>query len=284
MAENRAIDERMVVRMSEHQSSESLAAVLRSGDHGLASQTEALPAAIGMDDDGHGVIADLSDAPIAIVAGPDGSGKSTALNAIVCSLLMSRSPSELNLLLFDPTGVELTQYRGIRHLVEAPIADQQGALRALRWLEQARIQRLETFRQARARNLAEYNARAGRPMQHLVLVGDEFETVLQQSGEAAETVTRVTRDAESVGIHLLVSMPTEVASDLVRVVRHDRRHVIVFGRVSDEALARAPSDERARIPAHSLLYQAPGSGRALRLRGLEVSDSDLQAVVQRWRT
>lgn len=268
--------------MSELQSSESLAVLLRA--NGPASETDSLPAAIGLDDDGRGVIADLSHAPIAIVAGPDGSGKSTALNAIVCSLLLSRSPSELNLLLFDPTGVELIQYRGIRHLVEAPISDQQGALRALRWLEQARIQRLETFRQARVRNLAEYNAGAAHPMPHLAFVGDEFETVLQQNGEAAETVTRVTRDAGSVGVHLLASMPTEVASDLVRVVPHDRRHVIVFGRVSDDVLARPPLDERARIPAHSLLYQAPGSGRALRLRGLQVSDSDLQAVVQRWRT
>lgn len=269
--------------MSDRPPSVSLATVLDSGDYELASRLGALPAAIGLDVDGQGVVADLSNASIIVVAGPDGSGKSTALNAILCSLLMGRSPQELNLVLFDPTGVELTQYRGIRHLTEAPITDSDGALRALRWLEQTRMQRLESFRQVGVRSLDEYNAGVERQMPHLLFVGDEFETVLQHNREVAETVASVTRDADSVGIHLLVSMPTDVASELIRVVPHDWRHVLVFGRVSDEALALPPPGEPARIPAYSLLYQSPGSRTAVRLTGLDVPDSDLQDVVRRWR-
>lgn len=262
----------------------TLAGILRSGDMGLASQPGTLPAAIGQDDDGQGVVADLAGASVVLVAGPDGSGKSTAVNAVVCSLLMSRTPSEVNLLLFDPTGVELTQYRGVPHLAQPPITEAAGALHALRWLDGARTERLETFRRASVRDLAAYNqGDLGRRLPHLVFVGDEFETVLQQGNEAADAVTSVTRDAEAVGIHLVVSMPTEVASDLIRLTPHDWRHVIVFGRVTDDVLARPPSDERARIPPHSLLYQSPRSREAVRLQGVQVSGSELQEVVGRWR-
>jgi DNA segregation ATPase FtsK/SpoIIIE, S-DNA-T family len=268
--------------MTADQPPATLAAILRSGDMGLASQPGTLPAAIGQDDDGQGVVANLASASVVLVAGPDGSGKSSAVNAIVCSLLMSRTPSELNLLLFDPTGVELTQYRGIRHLAQPPITDAAEALRTLQRLERARRERLEMFRAAGVRDLAAYHERASRPrLPHLVFVGDEFETVLQQGSEAAELVVSVTRDAEAVGIHFVVSMPTEVASDLIRLIPHEWRHVIVFGRVTDDVLVRPPSDEPSRIPAHSLLYQAPRSREAVRLQGVQVSSSELQEILRR---
>lgn len=268
--------------MDADQTRVTLADLLRSGDRGLASQLGTLPAAIGHNDEAQGILADLTKTSIVLVAGPDGSGKSTAVNAIVCSLLMSRSPSDLNLLLFDPTGVELTQYRGVPHLAQAPITDPEEALRALRWLEGARMERLELFRRAGVRDLAAYNERAEGRLPHMVFVGDEFETVLQQSREAAGVLASVTRNAQAVGIHLVVSMPTDVASDLIRLVPHDWRHVIVFGRVNDDLLVRQPSDESGRIPAHSLLYQSPGSRRALRLHGAAVSNSEVQDVVRRW--
>lgn len=57
----------------------------------------------------------LASSPHLLIAGATGSGKSVALNGIICSLLVANSPYDVNFALIDPKKVELSQYAGIPH-------------------------------------------------------------------------------------------------------------------------------------------------------------------------
>ena len=60
---------------------------------------------------------DLADRPHLLIAGATGSGKSVAVNGIITSLLMSRSPFDCQFTLIDPKKVELIQYASLPHTV-----------------------------------------------------------------------------------------------------------------------------------------------------------------------
>ena len=66
---------------------------------------------------GNPLVADLSTLPHLLIAGRTGTGKSVCLNAIITSILMTRKPDEVRLLLIDPKMVELSGYSRLPHLM-----------------------------------------------------------------------------------------------------------------------------------------------------------------------
>jgi len=99
------------------------------------SQSKAkLPICLGVDTVGSNVIADLTDAPHLLIAGSEGSGKSTALNSMLLSMLFAKSPNELRLILVDSKTVEFSQYQNLPHLLTPIITDPDSTVATLAWL------------------------------------------------------------------------------------------------------------------------------------------------------
>ena len=66
-----------------------------------------------------------------LVAGTTGSGKSVCVNTLISSILFSRKPEEVKLLLIDPKMVELSFYNGIPHLMAPVVTDMKKAAAVL---------------------------------------------------------------------------------------------------------------------------------------------------------
>ena len=86
-----------------------------------------IPVGLGKDIAGKPVITDLAKMPHLLVAGTTGSGKSVCVNTLISSILFSRKPEEVKLLLIDPKMVELSIYNGIPHLMAPVVTDMKKA-------------------------------------------------------------------------------------------------------------------------------------------------------------
>ena len=91
-----------------------------------------IPVGLGKDIAGKPVITDLAKMPHLLVAGTTGSGKSVCVNTLISSILFSRKPEEVKLLLIDPKMVELSVYNGIPHLMAPVVTDMKKAAAVLR--------------------------------------------------------------------------------------------------------------------------------------------------------
>ena len=71
--------------------------------------------------------------PHLLIAGRTGTGKSVCLNAMILSILMTKRPDEVKLILIDPKMVELSQFKRIPHLMHPVVTDMKKAESLLAW-------------------------------------------------------------------------------------------------------------------------------------------------------
>ncbi len=116
-----------------------------------------LPLYLGKDAEGRPLVHDLADMPHLLIAGSTGTGKSVCLNTIILSLLMTRRPDEVKMIMVDPKVVELSDYGKLPHLMHPVVTDMKKAEAILAWAVDKMEERYDLLRRARVRNIAEYN-------------------------------------------------------------------------------------------------------------------------------
>src|SRR5439155_20100165 len=166
-----------------------------------------LPIGIGMDVAGKPVVADLTRMPHLLVAGATGSGKSVCINSLITSLLVTRTPDEVQLILIDPKQVELSQYRGLPHLRLPVVTDMEKVVAALRWTVLEMERRYGMFAEVGARNIVAFNDRyAAERLPYLVIVIDELADLMMTAPEDVERlICRLAQLGRAAGVHLVVA-------------------------------------------------------------------------------
>src|SRR6185295_2288695 len=126
-------------------------------DEGVQKAKSRLTLGLGKDIAGAPVAVDLAKMPHLLVAGTTGSGKSVAVNGMICSLLFNATPDEVRLLMIDPKMVELSIYEGIPHLLLPVVTDPKKANLALRWAVDEMERRYDLISKSGVRDIASYN-------------------------------------------------------------------------------------------------------------------------------
>ena len=137
-----------------------------------------LPIALGQDVAGVPYATDLAGMPHLLIAGATGSGKSVCVNAIIASLLCTRTPDEVQFIMIDPKMVELTAYNGVPHLRAPVVIELERVVGVLNWATREMESRYKQFNRARARNIEAYNQmlvqKRDKPLPYIVVVIDEL--------------------------------------------------------------------------------------------------------------
>lgn len=183
-----------------------------------------LPMAIGCTISNEVFIADLCKMPHILVAGATGQGKSVGLNAIITSLLYHKHPAELKFVLIDPKMVEFSLYSKLEHHYLAKLPDEEDAIitdpmKVITTLNSLAIEmdnRYALLRNARARNIKEYNTKyvnrvlnpekGHKYLPYIVVIIDEFCDLIMMAGKEVEMpIARIAQKARAVGIHMIIA-------------------------------------------------------------------------------
>lgn len=153
----------------------------------------------------------LVEMPHLLIAGTTDSGKSTAINGAICTMLRNNpSPEALQFCLFDmKEGVEFSFYEGLPHLYKdiGIIDDPEKVLdAAMPMLKSEMDRRLRMIKQ-HYKNVKEYNMhhRKNRlPM--LVVIFDEIASLVEIFGDRFTVpLTTLARTGRAAGIHIIIS-------------------------------------------------------------------------------
>ena len=189
-----------------------------------AQEKMELPIAFGKTISNECFVTDLAKMPHLLMAGATGTGKSVGLNAVLASLLYTKHPSELKLVLVDPKKVEFSLYSALdRHYLakmpdeeEAVITDVKKVVRTLNSLCIEMDSRYDLLKSAKVRKITEYNEKfckrmlnpehGHRYLPYIVVVIDEFGDLIMTAGKEVELpIARLAQLARAVGIHLIIA-------------------------------------------------------------------------------
>jgi S-DNA-T family DNA segregation ATPase FtsK/SpoIIIE len=116
-----------------------------------------LPLAIGKDDKGGVIIADLARMPHLLISGVTGSGKSVCMYSIILGLLKKYSPAELKFIMADLKVVELCDYKNLPHLQFLVLTEHKEILHSLKWCVEEIHRRSMILAASDCQQLYDYN-------------------------------------------------------------------------------------------------------------------------------
>jgi len=194
------------------------------------AEDAALPVIFGKDILGKPILQDLARMPHLLIAGATGSGKSVCINTLINSLLLTRSPKQLRLLLIDPKQVEFTVYRGLPHLLVPPVSDMRKAMLAFNKVIMEMDQRYEKFAEAGVRNLEAYNGKMKQDqLPYIVVIIDEYADLMLVAGDEVEDgVQRITQMARAAGIHLVLGTQRPSVNVVTGVIKANLPSRVAF--------------------------------------------------------
>jgi DNA segregation ATPase FtsK/SpoIIIE, S-DNA-T family len=262
-----------------------------------------LAIAMGKDINGNIATADLATMPHLLIAGSTGSGKSVAINAMIMSILYKATPDQARLILVDPKRVELGIYEGVPHLHTPIITEPKLAANALRNAVREMERRLKVLAGRGVRNIDQYNklfeekgtpslfdedgVNEEKPLPYIVIIIDELADLMMiDQSNVEESITRLAQMARAVGIHLVLATQrpsVDVITGLIKANVPSRMSFRVASKIDSRTILDANGAE-ALLGKGDMLYLPSGSARLLRLHAPFVTEKEIHAVVEFWKT
>jgi len=273
-----------------------------------------LPIALGKDIAGAPVVTELSKTPHLLVAGTTGSGKSVCINTLIMSLVYSRTPDQVRLIMVDPKMLELSVYEGIPHLLAPVVTDMRKAANALRWCIGEMDRRFLVMARLGVRNIAGYNAKVeagikkGEPIKnplfemnaanpdavaddlpvlpYIVVIVDELADLMMiTKKKIEEVIIRIAQRARAAGIHLVLATQRPSVDVVTGLIKANVPSRIAF-QVSSRADSRTVLDQMGAeqlLGQGDMLYMPPGTSHPQRVHGAFVSDEEVKQVTAHLR-
>jgi DNA segregation ATPase FtsK/SpoIIIE, S-DNA-T family len=272
-----------------------------------------LPIALGKDVSGKPLVSDLAKMPHLLIAGATGSGKSVCINSIVASILYSKSPKDVRLIMVDPKVVELKVFNSLPHMLIPVVTEPKKVPAALKWLLGEMEQRYQIFAKANVRNISGFNARKrgakadSTPpidpqasltgvdplaaddieipdrLPYIIAIIDELADLMMVAPAEIETsIARLAQLARAAGIHLIIATQRPSVNVITGVIKANLPSRIAF-QVASQVDSRTILDTKGAdtlIGRGDMLFSPPGTSRLVRAQGAFVSDEEVQELVE----
>ena len=260
-----------------------------------------IPVYLGKDVSGNPLVVDLTSMPHLLIAGRTGTGKSVCLNTIIASMLMSRGPDEVRMLMIDPKMVELSGYRKLPHLMHPVVTDMKKAEAILGWAVDKMEERYQLLARAGVRHMSVYNQLSEEELREriepkseaewetipkqlpfVVIVADEMADLMMTAGKDVEQhIIRLAQKSRAVGIHLILATQKPTVDVITGLIKSNLPARIAF-QVASRTDSRVVLDENGAdklLGNGDMLFLSPGTSQLLRGQGTFLSDDEITRVV-----
>ena len=262
------------------------------------AEDQAIPLFLGKDTAGTPIVEDLARMPHLLIAGTTGSGKSVCINTILLSILMTRTPQQVKLILVDPKMVELQAFKKVPHLCCEVVTNTKKAPGVLQWavdemenryalLSSVNVNHIKSFNRLGEAELAKRLGRDPDPdrvhLSYVVIVIDEFADLMNvASKEVEELIQRLAQKSRAVGMHVIIATQRPSKEVVTGIIKSNLPCQIAF-RVNRKIDSRVILDANGAdklLGNGDMLYNPPAGGGVIRAQGTFVSDEEKDAVVR----
>lgn len=250
---------------------------------------------LGKDIVGNAVVAELNKMPHLLIAGATGTGKSVALNTMICSFLYKANPDEVKMIMIDPKRIELSMYSGIPHLITPVVTDVKKATNALFWAVKEMENRYKLLAEMKTRNIDQYNKKVEKGIfpkesdkiyekfPYLVIIIDELADLMMVASRDVEmALMRLAQMARAAGIHLILATQRPSVDVLTGVIKANFPTRLTF-QVSSKTDSRTIIDSNGAenlLGNGDMLFLPPGTAKLSRIHGAYISEEEIIEITK----
>ena len=269
---------------------------------GDAPQKMHIPLYLGKDSSGEALVSDLTSMPHLLIAGTTGSGKSVCINSIITSILLTRRPDEVKMILIDPKMVEMTAFNTIPHLMCPIVTETQMATQILEWATVKMDERYSLLAEAKVKNVAEYNtlgaeeiirrfepssedeeSKIPKRLPYIVIVIDELADLMMTAAKEIEAyIVRLAQKSRAVGIHIVLATQRPQATVVTGLIKSNMPTRIGF-RVAARMDSRIILDQNGAetlLGEGDMLFLKPGTSDLVRAQGTFIDEPEIKRIVK----
>jgi S-DNA-T family DNA segregation ATPase FtsK/SpoIIIE len=269
---------------------------------GRKPQTMHIPLYLGKDSSAEALVSDLTKMPHLLIAGTTGSGKSVCINSIITSVLLTKRPDEVKMILIDPKMVEMTAFNTIPHLMCPIVTETKVAVQILEWATVKMDERYALLAEARVKNIAEYNrldtdeilrrfnpsskeeeAQIPKKLPYIVIVIDELADLMMTAAKEIEGyIVRLAQKSRAVGIHIVLATQRPQATVVTGLIKSNMPTRIGF-RVAARMDSRIILDQNGAetlLGEGDMLFLKPGTSDLARAQGTFVDEAEIKRIVK----
>ncbi len=261
-----------------------------------------IPLFLGKDSSGDALVSDLAAMPHLLIAGTTGSGKSVCINSIITSILLTKRPDEVKMILVDPKMVEMTAFNAVPHLMSPIVTETKRAVQILEWATVKMDERYSLLAEAHVKNIAGYNtlgaaeiierfnpttadeeAKIPKTLPYIVIIIDELADLMMTAPKEIEAfIVRLAQKSRAVGIHLVVATQRPQATVVTGLIKSNMPTRIGF-RVAARMDSRIILDQNGAetlLGQGDMLFLKPGTSDLIRAQGTFVDDAEIKRIVK----
>lgn len=260
-----------------------------------------LPVIIGKGTTGEPLVEDITKMPHILIAGQTGSGKSVGINSFIASLLFSKTPDELRLIMIDPKKVEMACYEGIPHLAAPVVTEVEHAVKVLEGAVKEMMNRYDLLKKVSTKHMNTFNEKfdngelkalvkngvldesENKRMPYIVIVIDELADLMMTAGKDVEKyIQRIAQLARAVGIHLIVATQrpdTKVITGNIKANLPSRIAFRVMSYIDSRTILDSKGAEQL-LGNGDMLYLKNGAPKIVRYHGTFISEKDVEKLVE----
>ncbi len=261
-----------------------------------------VPLFLGKDSSGDALVSDLTKMPHLLIAGTTGSGKSVCINSIIVSVLMTKRPDEVKMILVDPKMVEMTAYSTVPHLMCPIVTETQMAVQILEWATVKMDERYALLAEAHVKNIAEFNklgneeiiarfnpttpeeeAKIPKKLPYILIVIDELADLMMTASKEIESyIVRLAQKSRAVGIHIVLATQRPQATVVTGLIKSNMPCRIGF-RVAARMDSRIILDQNGAevlLGEGDMLFLKPGTSDLIRAQGTFLDEAEIRRIIK----
>ena len=261
-----------------------------------------IPLFLGKDSSGEALVSDLAKMPHLLIAGTTGSGKSVCINSIIVSVLMTKRPDEVKMILVDPKMVEMTAFNTVPHLMCPIVTETAMAVQILEWATVKMDERYALLAEAHVKNIAEFNklgteeiiarfdpttpdeeAKIPKKLPYIIIVIDELADLMMTASKEIEAyIVRLAQKSRAVGIHIVLATQRPQATVVTGLIKSNMPCRVGF-RVAARMDSRIILDQNGAetlLGEGDMLFLKPGTSDLIRAQGTFLDETEIRRIIK----
>lgn len=228
----------------------------------------------------------LSTMPNMLIGGTVMSGKTAYINSIISSVLLTKKPDEIKMIIFDSKKVDYSIYNGVPHLMIPIINDPKKLNIALQKISIEIRRRMDLLNQANVKNITQYNnmlTEDNSKIPDVLIVIDDL-TNLNGLEEINNEIEDISLNGWNVNVYMIVSANHPSARVISTISKSNFPSRLSFKVTNAQASKIIINDSGAEklTGLGNALYVSRMIGKPIKVVVPFITDDDIKNIVNKW--